>query len=85
MKKLILAVCVLALTAPAAFADDKPSDAEVKSITATLEAWGCKGGDMEKETEATSVYEIDDTICKDGKQYDAKLDADFNMVSLTRD
>ncbi len=85
MKKLIIAACALALTAPVALADSKPTDDEAAKITATLEAWGCKGGEFEKETEGSGVFEIDDTTCKDGKQYDIKLDSEFNLIAMTRD
>lgn len=85
MKRIAMAACALMLSAPVAFADSKPSDDEAKSIKATLEAWGCKGGEMEKETEGTGVFEIDDAVCADGNQYDIKLDDKFVMRSLTRD
>ena len=39
---------------------------------------------MEKETEATGVYEVDDGKCSDG-QYDVKLDKDFRVIVITRD
>ena len=84
MKKLMVTVCALALCGSAAFADSKPSDDEAAKIKATLADWGCEGGTLEKETEATSVFEIDDTKCK-GAQYDVKLDSAFKVVSVTRD
>jgi hypothetical protein len=68
-----------------AFADEKPSDAEAAKIKATLSAWGCEGGSYEKEAEATGVFEIDDAKCKDGHQYDLKLDKDFNVIAITKD
>jgi hypothetical protein len=45
---------------------------------------GCSGGKMEKETEATGVYEVHDAKCKDG-QYDIKLDKDFKVIVIARD
>jgi hypothetical protein len=39
---------------------------------------------MEKETEATSLYEVDDAKCRDG-QYDIKLDKDFKVIVISRD
>jgi len=84
MKKLMVTICALALCSSAAFADSKPSDDEAAKIKATLTEWGCEGGTLEKETEATSVFEIDDTKCK-GVQYDVKLDSAFKVISVTRD
>jgi hypothetical protein len=49
-----------------------------------LQAWGCSGGKMEQETEGTSVYEVDDATCKDGR-YDVKLDKDFKVLVISRD
>jgi hypothetical protein len=49
-----------------------------------LESWGCSGGKMEKEAEATSLYEVDDAKCRDG-QYDIKLDKDFKVIVISRD
>jgi hypothetical protein len=84
MKKLVLAALAAGLCSTAAIADSKPSDAEAEKIKATLTEWGCEGGTMEKETEATSVFEIDDTKCK-GAQYDVKLDSAFKVIAITAD
>ena len=43
------------------------------------------GGTFEKETEASSLFEADDVKCKDGNQYDVKLDGSFKVISITRD
>ena len=37
---------------------------------------------MEKETEASGYFEVDDA--NDG-QYDIKLDKDFKLIAMTRD
>jgi hypothetical protein len=84
MRKLIITACAAALCSTAAFADSKPSDAEAEKIKATLTTWGCEGGTYEKETEATSVFEIDDTKCH-GAQYDFKLDSAFKVIAVTAD
>jgi hypothetical protein len=75
---------ILALSASIALADSKPSDAEAAKIKETIAALGCEGGEFEKETEATGVFEVDDAKCKDG-QYDIKLDKDFKIIVMTRD
>jgi hypothetical protein len=53
-------------------------------VKAALTDWGCEGGTIEKETEATGVFEVDDAKCK-GTQYDIKLDSAFKVISMTRD
>jgi hypothetical protein len=80
----MVTVCALAMCSSAAFADAKPSDDEAAKIKAALADWGCEGGTLEKETEATSVFEADDAKCK-GAQYDVKLDSAFKVISVTRD
>jgi hypothetical protein len=39
---------------------------------------------MEKETEGSGYFEVDDAKRKDGR-YDIKLHKDFKMVAMTRD
>jgi hypothetical protein len=85
MRKIAITALAIAFCGTAAWADEKPSDAEAKSIQATLKAWGCSGGEMEKEVEANSVYEVDDAKCADGNQYDIKLDKNFKVHSITAD
>ena len=58
--------------------------AEAQKIKAALEAWGRPGGKMEKETEGSGYFEVDDAKCRDG-QYDIKLDRDFKVIVMTRD
>jgi len=68
----------------ALLADTPVTPAEAEKIKAALEAWGCTGGKMEKETEGSGYFEIDDAKCRDG-QYDIKLDKDFKVTVMTRD
>jgi hypothetical protein len=75
----------LGLGAGPALADDKPSADEMSKITATAKAWGCSGGEGEKETEATGVFELNDTKCADGANYDLKMDKSFKIISITAD
>ena len=85
MKKFAIAVLAAYALAVPAFADSKPSDEEAKKITEALTAAGYTGGEMEKETEGSGVYEIDDAKDKSGAQFDVKLDKDFKIMSVTRD
>jgi hypothetical protein len=83
MKRTLVAFVAMAMST-AASADTPVSEAEAQKIRAALESWGCSGGKMEKETEATSLYEVDDAKCRDG-QYDIKLDKDFKVIVISRD
>jgi hypothetical protein len=86
MKRIvILSACTLMAAGTTAFADEKPSDAEAAKIKAALSTWGCEGGAYEKESEASGVFEVDDAKCKDGQQYDIKLDDKYMVLSITRD
>lgn len=79
------AVAILGLLiATSAQADEKPSADEMQKLTAALKEFGCSGGEMEKETEASGIFEVDDAKCKGG-QYDLKFDKNFELISITRD
>jgi hypothetical protein len=77
------AIGIIASTSPL-LADTPVTPADAEKIKAALEAWGCTGGKMEKETEGSGYFEVDDAKCKDG-QYDFKLDKDFTVTVITRD
>jgi hypothetical protein len=79
-----LAAAGIIANTSALLADTAVTPAEAEKIKAALEAWGCSGGKMEKETEGSGYFEVDDAKCKSG-QYDIKLDKDFNVTSMTRD
>jgi hypothetical protein len=85
MKKSLIAVVALALSSGFAFADDKPSAEEAEKIAATAKAWGCSGGEGEKESEGSGVFELNDTKCADGANYDIKMDTNFKVLSITAD
>ncbi len=85
MKKFAIAAVAIALFSAPSFADSKPAEDEAGKIKQTLTDWGCTGGTFEKETEASSYFEADDVKCKDGNQYDVKLDGSFKVISITRD
>ena len=53
--------------------------AEAEKIKAALEVLGCTDGKIEKETESSGCFEVDDAKCKDGR-YDIQLDKDFKMI-----
>jgi hypothetical protein len=67
-----------------ALADTPVSAEEAAKIKTAIETLGCSGGKMEKETEGSGYFEVDDAKCKDG-QYDIKLDKDFKLIAMTRD
>ena len=84
MKPFLMALAVALASGGFALADTPVTPAEAEKIKAALQGLGCSGGKMEKETEASSYFEIDDAKCRDG-QFDIKLDKDFKLVVMTRD
>ncbi len=74
---------VVALGSAPAIADEPVTDEEANAIQNALNAWGCAGGEMEKETGDHLQYEVDDAMC-DAGEYDFRLDADFNVVLISR-
>ena len=79
-----LAAAAVLMSSTFALADTPVTPAEAEKIKAALETVGCSGGNMEKETEGSGFYEVDDAKCRDG-QYDIKLDKDFKIVVMSRD
>ena len=84
MKPFLMAFAAALAGSSFAFADTPVTPAEAEKIKAALQGLGCTGGKMEKETEASGYFEVDDAKCRDG-QYDIKLDKDFKLIAMTRD
>ena len=84
MMRILAFALILTTGGTLALADKPVSQADAEKIQAALKAWGCSGGKMEQENEATGVYEVDDAKCHGG-QYDIKLDKDFKVIVITRD
>ena len=84
MMRILAFALILTTGSTFALADKPVSQADAEKIQAALKAWGCSGGKMEQETEATGVYEVDDAKCHGG-QYDIKLDKEFKVIVITRD
>jgi len=84
MRLAVMALAAVFIGGAVAQADTQVSPQEAEKIKQTLQEWGCSGGKMEKETEASGIYEVDDAKCH-GEQYDIKLDKDFKVIVITRD
>ena len=86
MRFILIAVATAGFIGSAtALLADPVTPAEAEKIKTALEAWGCTGGTMEKETEGFDYFEVDAAKCRDGGQYDIKLDENFKVISITRD
>ena len=84
MMRAVVTAFGVVLFATAGLANDKPSNEEAAKVKAALTEWGCESGTIEKETEGTGVFEVDDAKCK-GIQYDLKFDGAYKLISMTRD
>jgi hypothetical protein len=84
MKPFLVTLAAALVSSTFALADTPVTPAEAEKIKAALEVLGCTGGKMEKESEGSGYFEVDDAKCKDG-QYDVKLDKEFKMIAMTRD
>lgn len=78
----ILAMTLLA--APALAGDQPVSDAEANQIQNALNAFGCAGGTMTKDADDDEPFEVKRAECEPGF-YDFELDAQFNVVEISRD
>lgn len=84
MKPILVVFAAALFGSTLAVADTPVTPAEAEKIKAALESFGCTGGKMEKETEGSGYFEVDDAKCRDG-QFDIKLDKDFKLIAMTRD
>lgn len=90
LKRPITALAVAAsLAGSAALADhliQEPATAEeTEAVAAALAGIGCELREGEPvEKEIGNLFEIDDAACGDG-QYDVKLNATYDVISLTYD
>jgi Peptidase propeptide and YPEB domain len=84
MKVILMALAAAGFigSTSALLAETPVSPAEEEKIKATLEGFGCTGGKIEKEDYG---YEVDDVKCKDGQEYEVKLDQNFRLIVMTRD
>jgi hypothetical protein len=67
MKFILIALAAAGIigSATALLADTPVTSAEAERIKAALEAVGCTGGKMEKETEGSGYFEVDDAKCRE--------------------
>ncbi len=84
MKRITIFAATLMMASGVAVGDDKVSEAEGTKIQTAIAVWGCSGGEMEKESEGSGVFEVDDAKCKAG-QYDIKLNTNFVVTEISRD
>ncbi|MEX0317194.1 MAG: PepSY domain-containing protein [Ruegeria sp.] len=77
MKKIV--VLAAALVAAPAFAEGEVDAETVEKIEAYLASIECQMDPDDIEVEEGG-YELDDVICKGGKQFDIELDKDLNEV-----
>ena len=63
MKQILMAFAAALVSSTFALADTPVTPAEGEKIKAALEAFGCTGGKMEKETEGSGYFEVDDAKC----------------------
>lgn len=82
MKSAGLAAAFALATGAAALADDRDVTAEERTaIEAVLEADGfVRWGEMEYDQD-DGYFEVDDAIDAEGREYDLKLDDDYEIIS----
>jgi hypothetical protein len=77
MHRLPVALVLSCLLAAPAFADRPLSADERARLSAAIATIGCSGGKMEFDD---GRFEVDNARCNDGRNYDLKFDAAFNLV-----
>ena len=76
----IFALTLSTLLAAPAMADRVVTDAERAKLLPAIAAQGCAGGKMEWDDDDRE-FEVDHAICNDGRLYDLKFDASFQLIS----
>ena len=72
-----LALIMLMSIAATAHADRPVTEDERAKLLSAIVAAGCSGGKMEFDD---GRYEVDKVKCSDGRTYDLKFDAEFQLV-----
>jgi Peptidase propeptide and YPEB domain len=81
--RLFLAVAFLVgLSQAPAWSGRPVTEEERAKLVAALAVEGCSGGEMEFDD---GKYEVEDAVCKDGKEYDLVFDANFKLISKELD
>lgn len=85
MKRMTLALILVALGVTSAHAGDRPSDYEVQRIRDALAEAGCHGGEIDKDGIKRTRYEIEGVKCEDGGTYEVDMDDQFRVKKIRRD
>lgn len=80
MKHVLSMIAVALLAGPVLADDDAPAPEVVEQIEAMLAEMECQMDPKDIEVEEDG-YDLDDVICREGGQFDIKLDMDLNEVS----
>jgi hypothetical protein len=72
-----LAISVLLISAATSHADRPVTEDEKAKLSSAIAAAGCSGGRMEFDD---GRYEVDKAKCSDGRTYDLKFDAEFQLI-----
>lgn len=82
MRVLLTIIFALWLAEPL-HADRKVTPEERSAIEKALAAAGCKGGKFEFDDDGK--FEVEGTVCADGKEYEIDLDKSFNIIKKKLD
>lgn len=77
MQIILMGLVALLLLASDAFAGRAVTNEERTRLVAAVTAQGCSGGKMEFDD---GKFEVDDTVCADGKTYDLDFDTSFRLI-----
>jgi hypothetical protein len=78
IRTLLAAVSLVVLSQAPAWSGRLVTEEERASLVAALAVEGCSGGVMEF---AHGKYEVEETVCRDGNEYDLVFDANFKLVN----
>jgi hypothetical protein len=83
MRHLVLMAFLIAIVVPGK-ADPAGTDTELAKLLAAIEAQGCSGGEVDWD-EDDQQFDVEESVCADGRKYALKFDAGFKFIGKKLD
>lgn len=82
MRSILAALALTAFAISPVLADRPVTEDERSKLVSLLTAEGCTGGEMEFDD---GKYEVDDTRCADGREWEFEFDRNFKLIKKELD
>ena len=82
IRMLLAAAFLVGLSQAPAWSGRAVTEEERAKLVAALAVEGCSGGEMEFDN---GKYEVEEAVCRDGREYDLVFDAYLKLISKKLD